>query len=552
MPTGPSFARPTSSSSNRAASDNELQPDCDRIREPQTPRKNSLRTSSRPATPERRPTTPSRRPSAIPIPSRRNTHTRTPSNSSLKNVVTSGPPKFSLPPVAGSPAATNTFTASAQPRSSSPDSILDHSILHHSEPEEMSTSGSVTQTQADKDKSDQALKLNEKAQKPEIPSGSQAEAKQSDPVKVGEAQPQGPTPNVNQPKGDQETPEPEPEDQKEQAKKDVVTAPVVASSTVSASKPDSDGDKKSKPGATDEGATASTEKADPPKVNPKPEDAQQPAVSPQPPQPNGNTEAPITMTPDGKPATEQPGTAPAPTAPPLPAPQTSGTDTKTGEGSTTSATGGTTATTPQVTVPAVPAIPGPITLLSLDIATALNDPKIDVGRINAVWNKWFNALAGPKDYVEPAAHRYSINDQLVPDIVVYPLATGQENKWSVVYEGRPGVDSLPPGVPSQQNWDSFATHVEDICARYKDQSPEWAVLAIGKYARIFKFMSGKLQAQMFQTQAYTMVPAIPNYAPDPNLDPQQLTYVNLDIGQDTYGLLINKALSSLFGPSLPF
>ncbi|KAG8708558.1 hypothetical protein FRC09_001194 [Ceratobasidium sp. 395] len=566
MSTGPGFARPTSSSSNRAASDNELQPDCDRVREPQTPRKNSLRTPSRPATPERRPTTPSRRPSAVPIPSRRNTHTRTPSNSSLKNVVTPGPPRFSLPPVAGSPATTSTFTASAQPRSSSPDSILDHSILHHSEPEEMSTS--VTQTQSDKDKPEQALKLNEKAQKQEISSGSQAEAKQGDPVKAGKAQPQGPTANINQPNGDQESPEPEPENKKEQAKKDVVSAPVVAPGTDSASKPDSDGDKKSNPGATDQGGTASPEKTDRSKVNPKPEDAQQPAVSPQSAQPNGNTEAPITTTPDGKPATEQPSTAPDPsaatsqpasTAPPPPAPQASGTDTKPGEGTTTAATGGATTTTPQTTVPAVPAIPGVITLLSFDVADTLNDPKTDVGRINAVWNKWFNALAGPNVYVEPAAHRYNINDEMVPDIVIYPLATtGQDNKWSIVYEGRPGVDALPPGVPSQQNWDSFATHMEYICSRHKDQSPKWAVLAIGRYARIFKFVSGKLQAQMFQTPSFVMVPVPPTGypGPDPNLDPQQLTYVNLNVAEDPkapagYIGVFNVVLPQLFLPSLP-
>ncbi|KAG9103396.1 hypothetical protein FRC07_010001 [Ceratobasidium sp. 392] len=209
-----------------------------------------------------------------------------------------------------------------------------------------------------------------------------------------------------------------------------------------------------------------------------------------------------------------------------------------------------------VSVPSVPALPGLITLVDPATADELNDPKTDGGRINAVWNKWFNALAGPSAYVEPAAHRYNINDELVPDIVIYTPTPGKDNKWSVVYESRPGVEGVPP-VPSQAKWDDFRKYMWNVCEQNK-QAPDWAVLAIGRYARIFKkgidvtTQKEGFMEQMFQTPAFMMLPAIPGYKPDPNLDPQQLTYVNLDIadGAAPYTPLLNKVLPSLFSPKI--
>ncbi|KAG9111079.1 hypothetical protein FRC07_008097 [Ceratobasidium sp. 392] len=552
----PRFAQATSSSSSKApgASDTE---DCNRVR-PATPRKNSVRSNtSRPSTPERRPTTPSRRPSALPIPSRRNTHTRTSSNSSLKNIIT--PPNI-LAPIAGSPATATHFTATAE-RASSPDSILDKSEPHI-EPEEMSNTTTVVQTDNDKSTlsqgqtetaqistktEDSAVNPEQKAKPSDL--GEQAEVKKVEPnqdvpskdpnleSKPQElAQPKPATEKVEKPKGDL-GPDPTLEPEEDEVKSSSQASQPAGNGTVKPPR-SNEGDKKSE---------QATLVPVPPADQPKPDSGKS-----EPLKPPENTQAP-TQSPnlnDSTSTQQQPRKNRKP-----------GTDIISGNETSTPTPAPGDISTPgkpalDVSVPSVPALPGLITLVDPATADKLNDPKTDGGRINAVWNKWFNALAGPSAYVEPAAHRYNINDELVPDIVIYTPTLGKDNKWSVVYESRPGVEGVPP-VPSQAKWDDFRKYMWNVCEQNK-QAPDWAVLAIGRYARIFKkgvdvtTQKEGFMEQMFQTPAFAMLPAIPGYGPDPNLDPQQLTYVNLDIadGAAPYTPLLNKILPSLFSPKV--
>ncbi|KAG8701640.1 hypothetical protein FRC08_003978 [Ceratobasidium sp. 394] len=144
-----------------------------------------------------------------------------------------------------------------------------------------------------------------------------------------------------------------------------------------------------------------------------------------------------------------------------------------------------------------------------------------------------------------AAHRYDINDELVPDIVVYKLpGPGQGPKWKIVYEGQPGVDS-PAGVPSEQNWENARKRMEDVCARHKDQSPQWAVLAIGSWARIYTFVAGKLIGTM--CTGGVLAPNPVPYKPDP--DPNTSICVSFSMGDVPafpYAVALQGALKMIF------
>ncbi|KAG9094053.1 hypothetical protein FS749_013207 [Ceratobasidium sp. UAMH 11750] len=557
MSTGPGFTRPTSSSSSRVigALDTEGQ-DCARVRPPAETPKRPSRTLSRPSTPVRRPSTPTKpldQPSGIPIPragTRKYTLTRKSSSSSL--IGTSSPSKFILPPRPSSPAVTNRVSASGH-IASSPDSILDDSVLH-AEPEIMST---ITATVIDKDKtktgegkpipSRKSTKLaqgrdetNKEVPKPESSGAPQQVANDN-------ALPSQPNKNeaeakIVEPKTSNETPvaQATPEPEKPKAGQGPGLAPKVE-------KPAEESPQVSSQNTATQAVENST------------------GNSTQSPNPTGNTESKPTTQKDVKTSEAQSNAnpdknpdTPGNSSSQAPASKPTETSTKPGDGAPTNATPlGTaapaTTTTPAPATPGLPPVPGvpglsppaAIKLLPLPDAAALNQSGTDVGRINAVWNKWFCASAGSDDYVEPAAHRYDINDELVPDIVVYKLpGPGQSPKWKIVYEGQPGVDS-PPGVPSEQNWENARKRMEDVCARHKDQSPQWAVLAIGSWARIYTFVAGKLIGTM--CTGGVLAPNPVPYKPDP--DPNTSICVSFSMGDVPafpYAVALQGALKMIF------
>ncbi|KAG9092202.1 hypothetical protein FS749_015918 [Ceratobasidium sp. UAMH 11750] len=551
MSTGPGFTRPTSSSSSRVigASDTEGQ-DCARVRPPAETPKRPSRTLGRPSTPVRRPSTPTKpldQSSGIPIPragTRKYTLTRKSSSSSLVGI--SSPSKFILPPRPSSPAVTNRVSASGH-IASSPDSILDDSVLH-AEPEIMAT---ITSTVTDKDKtrtvSRKSTKLaqgrdeaDKEAPKPE-PIGAPQQAA-NDPALPSQPNKNEAEAKIVEPKTSNETPiaqaAPKPEKPKagqgpglapgagepagespQDLNQNTATQAVENSTGNSTQRPEPAGNTESKPITQKDVLTPEAQSnANPDKKPDTPgnSSSQAPASNPTETSTHPGDGAPKNPTPLGT-VTPPTTTTPAPATPGLPS---------------------------APTVPGGLSLPSPIQLLATPIALALNKPGTDVGRINAVWNKWFNALAG-SDYVEPAAHRYDINDELVPDIVVYSLpGPGRSPEWKIVYGGQPGVDSLPPGKPSEANWEDARQRMEYVCAQHKDQSPKWAVLAIGSWARIFKFNGGKLVGQMWM--GAKLVPRAP-YEPDPDVD--KSICININIGVSVppfpYDVVLQQAFTTM-------
>ncbi|QRV90373.1 3-ketoacyl-(acyl-carrier) reductase [Ceratobasidium sp. AG-Ba] len=240
-------------------------------------------------------------------------------------------------------------------------------------------------------------------------------------------------------------------------------------------------------------------------------------------------------------------------------------------------------------------LPGP----DKDLAQRLNKPETDVGEINAVWSTWltlYALLCSETLLTAPSAHRYDLQDRLLPDIVFYPFPKGSDpNKWTIVYYGSPGIDDLStkPGSegdnnspsnssskdsgsgtlnasvkpPSKEKWDSLCRMVEYIC-KNQNQRPNLAILAIGCWVRFYFFdKEANLTLPVFFWLKFENPPivnplpgvCIPMSLPgQPDPEPASNTVISVNIGNDDHkpifliGIpMIFAIYRPLYSPTIP-
>ncbi|QRW04529.1 3-ketoacyl-(acyl-carrier) reductase [Ceratobasidium sp. AG-Ba] len=240
-------------------------------------------------------------------------------------------------------------------------------------------------------------------------------------------------------------------------------------------------------------------------------------------------------------------------------------------------------------------LPGP----DKDLAQRLNKPETDVGEINAVWSTWltlYALLCSETLLTAPSAHRYDLQDRLLPDIVFYPFPKGSDpNKWTIVYYGSPGIDDLSkesgsesdnsapstsgskdPGSatlnasvkpPSNEKWDSLCRMVEYIC-KNQNQRPNLAILAVGCWVRFYFFdQEANLTLPVFFWLKFENPPivnplpgvCIPMSLPgQPDPEPASNTVISVNIGNDDHkpifliGIpMIFAIYRPLYSPTIP-